>query len=241
MQGWIDIEERGFEEMEYMKINSLWKREGWYFDEKDRKNPTRQKGRQSFIVGDYALDEFGLIKKWRVEEKIDGTNIRIIYKLDENGEPIIRFMGRTSRASIPTHLLSELMDIFTFEKMKEVFGDASQNELILFGEGCGPKIQKGGENYSSKPQFILFEAFVNNWWLLRESIVEIAGKLGITFAPHIGFMTEDEVVEYVKSKPLSLCSVKEQVMEGVICRTYPQLLLRNRIPLMFKLKCIEFE
>lgn len=51
--------------MEYPKINSLWKRHGWYFDIKDRKacSEEKQAFRQSFIEGDYACPEFGSINK----------------------------------------------------------------------------------------------------------------------------------------------------------------------------------
>lgn len=49
--------------MKYPKINTLWKRE-------EEANKSR------IIIGEYALEECGLIKKWQVQEKIDGTNIR---------------------------------------------------------------------------------------------------------------------------------------------------------------------
>jgi len=66
--------------MLYPKINSLYKRHGWYFDEKDKKNTSSelQKNRQSFIIGDYACPEFESINRWQIDEKIDGTNIRVI-------------------------------------------------------------------------------------------------------------------------------------------------------------------
>lgn len=101
--------------MEYPKINSLWKRQGWYFDEKKKKDPTYQKNRQSFIVGDYACEEFGLIKEWDVYEKVDGTNIRVMF----DGEKV-KFGGRTNAAQIPCHLLEVLQELFTVEKMKKI-------------------------------------------------------------------------------------------------------------------------
>lgn len=77
--------------MQYQKIHSLWKRQGWYLEEGKKNNPEYQKGRQSFIVGDYALPEFGIIKQWRVSEKVDGTNIRIHLtdKVDFMAVPLI--------------------------------------------------------------------------------------------------------------------------------------------------------
>lgn len=65
--------------MEYPKINSLYKRNGWYFDEKEKRScdPSRQPLRQSLIIGDFACPEFASINKWQIDEKIDGTNVRI--------------------------------------------------------------------------------------------------------------------------------------------------------------------
>lgn len=222
--------------MEYPKINSLWKREGWYFDEKvKQKTPHELQGkRQSLIIGDYAEPEFANIKNWRVDEKIDGTNIRIHYSSGMN--PI--FLGRTKDAQIPTHLFKFLQEHFTKERLLEQFPD--HLNVFLFGEGYGPKIQAGGGRYRADPGFILFDILVGNWWLKREDVSAIAEKLGVPMVPDLGVMTEDQIVEYVKSKPNSVLTPGYGMMEGVVCRSDPLMLFRKGTPLMFKLKCKEF-
>lgn len=224
--------------MEYIKINSLWKREGWYFDEGKKHNPHYQKGRQSFIVGDYADLEFGNIKRWAVEEKVDGTNVRIFYQ-----EGKVSFGGRTKDAQMPTTLLKYLQDTFGDWNLAKVF-PCKENEpypsVILFGEGYGPKIQAGGGNYRKDVGFILFDVVVGNWWLKRADVLGISEQLGIPMVPQIGIMTEEEIIDFVKSKPLSRCSLTPQMMEGVVCRSEPLMLFRNGKPIMFKLKCKEF-
>lgn len=222
--------------MEYFKINSLWKRNGWYFDQEKKKSPDYQAGRQSFIIGDYARPEFGNVKMWHVEEKIDGTNIRIIFK-----DGRVSFGGRTKDAQIPTFLLDKLMKTFTDSLMQARFcKDGNSPHVILFGEGYGPKIQKGGGNYRSDPGFCLFDVWIEGWWLKREDVENVAEKLDVTYAPTIGIMSESDIVEYVKSKPMSLCSEIPQVMEGVICRSEPLMLFRDGKPILWKLKCKEF-
>lgn len=226
--------------MEYMKISSLWKRQGWYFDQDKKKSPDYQAGRQSFIVGDYAEPEFASIKKWRVEEKIDGTNIRVFFEPSApNHADMVSFGGRTSKADIPKPLLAALNNHFTADRLLNAFPDA--NQVILFGEGYGPKIQACGGNYRSDPGFILFDVLVGNWWLKREDVHDLADKLEIPHAPDLGIMTEDEIVEFVKSRPPSRCSRSPQIMEGIIARSHPLLLFRNGKPLMWKLKCKEFK
>lgn len=219
----------------YPKINSLWKRQGWYLDEGKKNNPEYQAGRQSFIVGDYAIPEFANIKKWLVQEKIDGTNIRIHF------QDKVEFYGRSDDATMPPSLYKYLVQEFTPEKLSSVFKeDVSFPGIWLFGEGYGAKIQKGGGNYRKDQAFILFDVKVGNWWLTQDAVKEIAHQLNIPYAPIIGIITEDEIVSYVKSHPFSLCSEDEQVMEGIIARPEPMMLLRNGEPLMMKLKCKEF-
>jgi ATP-dependent RNA circularization protein (DNA/RNA ligase family) len=225
--------------MEYPKIHSLWKRQGWYLDEGKKNNPDYQSGRQSFIVGDYAVPEFANVKYWLVQEKIDGTNVRIIY----DGKTVT-FKGRRDDSDLPKDLFSYLNAVFTVDKLRHVFSHREikdGSKLQLFGEGYGGNIQKAGPNYRPDIGFILFDVHQNYWWFQRD-VKKAACSLGIYYAPIIGVMSEQEVVDYVKSKPLSLCSQNPQVMEGVVCRPNSSLMriLENGEPLMMKLKCREF-
>lgn len=227
--------------MEYVKIHSLWKREGHDFDQKAKEDrPQHPKSKHNaLIIGDYAQPEFGAIKHWRVDEKIDGTNVRILYK-----DGVVRFGGRTADAQMPCHLMQYLQDTFNDYCLSKAFpcieGDPYPN-VVLFGEGYGPKIQKGGGNYRSEVGFILFDIWIDGWWLKREDVKLISEKLLIPVVPDLGLFTEEEVVEFVKSKPLSRASKVPQVMEGVVCRSEPLMLFRNGKPIMFKLKCRDFE
>jgi ATP-dependent RNA circularization protein (DNA/RNA ligase family) len=225
--------------MEYPKINSLWKREGWYFTQDKKNSPDYQKRKQSFIIGEYSESEFDNIKYWMVDEKVDGTNIRIIYT-----KGVVYIKGRTEDSQLPPHLLEYLRETFTSDLFRRIFqveAIDSYPNVILFGEGYGPKIQSGGGNYRSDLGFILFDVWIGGWWLQRLDVLDIAEQLNIKTTPEIGIMTESEIVEYVKSKPLSLCSRIPQIMEGVICRSYPLMLFRNGKPIMWKLKCKEFQ
>ena len=224
---------------EYVKINSLWKREGWYFDQDKKNSPDYQKGKQSFIIGDYAQLEFGNIRRWHVEEKVDGTNIRIHYS-----EGKVQIGGRTKDAQIPCHLLTYLQNTFDEFSMNRAF-PCKENEphptVTLYGEGYGAKIQGCGSNYRGDVGFILFDVRAGKWWLERGAVAEIATFLNLPMCPKIGIMEEEQIIRYVKSKPHSLCSITPQVMEGVICRSYPLMLFRSGEPILWKLKCKEFK
>ena len=203
--------------MEYVKINSLWRREQY-----QEGLPKGSHGKLK--QGEYSEPEFG--------------NIRIMY---QNGN--VEFGGRTDAAQIPCHLLKYLQDTFipfVLEKAFRVDAAVPYPSVILYGEGYGPKIQACGGNYRKDPSFRLFDCRINGWWLQREDVYEIAQKMRIDHCPDLGIMMEEEIIDFVKSKPLSRCSEVPQMMEGVICRSEPLMLFRNGKPLMWKLKCKEF-
>lgn len=228
--------------MEYEKINTLFKRQGFYFDSETGLPVADPTQKHTLLEGDYAADGFANIKYWDVEEKIDGTNIRVFW----DGQSVT-FGGRTSKAIIPVALLAHLKGTFTPEKMAETFPidvdvENIKASVILFGEGYGPKIQDPcGKRYSRKPGFMLFDARVGRWWLKREDLDEIAEKINVPRPPYIGRLDEETVIDFVKAKPFSRCSEESQMMEGVICRSSPIMFFRNGRPVMYKLKCRDYD
>src|SRR5687768_5389875 len=85
---------------------------------------------KNLMEGQFALPEFELLKdiQWIWTEKIDGTNIRVMF----DGSKVI-FGGKTDDAHLPVHLLNVLQDKFTTQVLKEIFADA--NKVCLYGEG----------------------------------------------------------------------------------------------------------
>lgn len=209
--------------MQYPKIDTIWKR--------DENNKYR------IIEGVYSKEEFMNIQKWLVTEKIDGTNIRIIF----NGETV-EFRGRTDKAEIPKFLLLYLQSKFTIELLKSVFPEAQPitHPVVLFGEGYGGRIQKVGKKYREESAFILFDVWVNGWWLNNDSLNNIAMQLGIPRVPIIGIMTAREAIEYVKSYPKSEAAREDLSGEGIVARSHPLVLFRNGDPLMWKLKSKDY-
>jgi ATP-dependent RNA circularization protein (DNA/RNA ligase family) len=206
--------------MQYHKIQSLFKRE--------------LKGDRKIIWGDYSLEEFQLINKWWVEEKLDGMNIRVVYSGTESFKTV-EFRGRTDDAQLPPDMLKYLQETFTIQKFQEQFPES--NFVVLFGEGCGPKIQNPyGNLFSDEPTFVLFDVFCSGMWLNRDSVFCVAVAMDLNRTEFLGEWTEKEIVDFVRSRPKSKKSKYENPMEGVVCRTEPLLKQRNNEPLMWKLK-----
>ena len=115
-------------------------------------------------------------------EKVDGMNIRIMW----NGKEII-YAGRSDNAQIPMPLMYRLDELFKakIERFIEIFSE-QDSSVCLYGEGYGAKIQKGGGNYiSDGVGFVLFDIQIDGIYLDRESVEDIASKLGISVVPII--------------------------------------------------------
>ena len=219
---------------EYQKINTLFLRDG----------------HGVIIPNSFTCQEFEYLKdlKWEATEKIDGTNIRIelYFHAQQNGNPVeccMTIKGRTDAAQIPPHLLSKLNEIFGAVNWIELFPSVNLEEtVVLYGEGYGCKIQKGGNYIKNDVGFILFDVKVGNWWLTRDSCEEIAGKLNIPIVPLIGYMTIPEAIEYVKRGFKStIAENKEYDAEGLVLKTQCGLRFRNCERIITKIKTCDFQ
>ena len=235
--------------MQYNKINSIWKR---CFTEKDAETGEirfldKGKSGNPLIAGDYAEPAFGNIKYWRVDEKIDGMNIRVTCGWNNpfflsvnpkaNLEFHLEFGGRTDAAVFPPGMQETLQTLFTREKLEAVFSGSRPKKVIFYGEGYGPKIQQGGY-YARTIGFVLFDIWIDGWWLERDNVKGIAASMGLEMVPEIGIMREEDIVEYVRGQPMSIfAKVEPHVMEGVVCRPEPLMLFRNGKQIIWKLKC----
>lgn len=217
---------------EYQKIQTLFKR-----DE-----------RNIIIPDQFTYPEFEVLKdlKWECTEKIDGTNIRIELASSGNSEDgiIMSFKGRTDKANIPEHLLTKLNWLFDREHLMEALNITDETQdcnITLYGEGYGAKIQKGGNYISNDVNFILFDVKIGKWWLDRESIKDIANKLGINVVPLMGYMTIPEAIEYVKKGFKStIAENKDYDAEGLVLKAPCGLLKRDGERLITKIKTVDF-
>ena len=206
---------------EYHKIETIFKR-----DEKSKK----------LIEGQFINPTVEFLKdsKWQFTEKIDGTNIRIIW----DGYKV-SFAGRTDRAQIPAELTNRLFELFGGEANEQLFEQKfGEMEVMLVGEGYGEKIQNGG-SYRNNQDFILFDVMIAGNWQPRESVEAIAKNFGIDVVPIVLEGSIQEAVEYVKKKPKSTIGTADS--EGVVGRTAVELLDRTGKRVIVKIKVRDFE
>ena len=201
---------------EYHKIQTLFKR-----DEDTHK----------IIIGVFTKEEFKHLEytQWVLTEKVDGTNIRIGWDMEN-----VKIGGKTDNAQLHIELIEELQILFPVEKFKELY---PETPMTLYGEGYGAGIQKGGK-YSQKKSFVLFDILINGFWLNRENVADIAEKLGIQVVPIIGIGNVHNMIKVVESGMKSQWG--DFIAEGIVARPRVELFDKKGHRIITKLKHKDF-
>ena len=209
---------------EYHKINSIFKR-----------TPDGRK----VLWGEYSDPAFEYLADnlWVFTEKVDGTNIRVIWN-----EERLTFGGKTERAQIPAKLVARLEERFLPQVdtyFKPTFGADS---ACLYGEGYGPGIQGGGKYRSDGPDFVLFDVKVGQWWLERNNVGDVAAKLDLMVVPEIGQGSLSKMVKRVGDGFVSTWATSEAFSaEGIVARPASELRTRQGHRIITKLKHRDFK
>lgn len=212
---------------EYPKIRSIF--------ERDKK--------KKFIIGEWTAPEFEYlsVNTWVWTEKINGTNIRVKWwsQLDELDDefPFVEFDGKTDNAQLHSSLVKKLQRTFVQERMLKAFPDPVN--VCLYGEGYGTNIEKGGGKYRPDVDFILFHVKIDEWWLRRNDVEDIARKLGIDVVPIIGEGTLWEAIDMVKRGFNSIFG--DFLAEGMVLQPKVDLMMRDGKRVITKLKYKDFQ
>ena len=172
--------------------------------------------------------------EWEFTEKIDGTNIRIYW----DGHKV-SYYGRTDKAQIPSQLLNRLIELFGGNENEEMFEQKfGETPVMLIGEGYGAKIQKGGGDYRQDNDFILFDVCLNDKYLSRENVKDIANYFNVDVVPTIMTGKLEDGINYVKSMPNSKIGIAKA--EGLVARPILELRDENNKRIIVKIKCCDF-
>lgn len=192
------------------------------------------KPNKPFILEEWAKPEFNYLQnnEWVWTEKIDGTNIRIMFDGAE-----IEFGGKSENAQIPAQLVKVLQDRFLpqLDLFKEKFADG----VCLYGEGFGAKIQNGGDYIPEGVDFILFDVLIGNYWLSRENVDEIADTLGLRKVHIVGAGAIHDAIEFVRKGFDSVIGTAKA--EGLVIRPSTELFNRKGERIITKIKTRDFK
>lgn len=168
-----------------------------------RRDPVTKK----IDISKIRAPETHCITGWRIREKIDGTNIRVICRRHSvNGlMPTIfkqvytdKFIGvdvkgRSDRAQIPPGITEVIESLFTDEILYRIFDVYMPNEdsvITFYGEGYGPGIT-GSEKMNYRPHGKAWRCFDiklgDSYWLPDTELDDACNALKIPTAPYMGY------------------------------------------------------
>lgn len=187
------------------------------------------------------------IHDWVLTEKVDGTNIRILLGMDEEGNKTFEVRGRTDKANLPGDLEANIIKQFAAVDAHEYFGirPETPRSVTLYGEGYGAGIQKNGGLYREDKGFILFDVrYGNEEKGYYEDFLElplIALTLGVNVVPVVGMIpsvydapyTVTEMDQYFPTG--SLVARETRQSEGVVARPIRELRDKFGNRIMWKL------
>lgn len=108
---------------------------------------------------------------------------------------------------------------------------------MLIGEGYGAKIQNGS-SYREDNDFILFDVLVNDNYLSRENVKNIANSFNIEVVPTIMVGKLENGINWVKTKPKSKIGTANS--EGLVARPLVELKDGNGNRVIVKIKVRDF-
>lgn len=206
--------------IEYQKIPGPFRRE------------TEGPNRNKVIPGAWTYPELGYLAglDWVWTEKVDGTNIRIGW----DGHKV-SYGGRTANAQIPAKLIGALDALVTEELFEQQFGETP---AILFGEGYGAGVQKGGV-YRPDMSFVLFDVRVGDVWLRREDVEDVAKGMGLDIVPiYVECSIGDAIARVGAGVPSAWNP--DHIAEGLVGVTRAGLCDRQGRRLIVKVKTADF-
>ena len=107
----------------------------------------------------------------------------------------------------------------------------------MYGEGYGAGIQKGG-CYRQDKDFVLFDVFINDIWLQRADVLDIAQKTSLDIIPIIGKGSLRNMVDLVSEGFKS--NWGDFKAEGIVARPVVELKTRNGDRIITKIKHKDF-
>lgn len=215
----------------------------------------RDKETNLLRFGEIRNPELSCVSSWTVSEKIDGTNVRVIYTLGG-----VEVKGRTDKAQLPPGLYDAVLSKFPpHEFIVRYFTEYRGQELpeawsvTFYGEGYGAGIQKGG-CYRPDKSFRCFDLLLGeSWWTDDSEMRRVCLELGVPTVPAVGqamghtisFINEPEDILRLFPDGVSVCaredSGQDAPPEGIVCKPKHVLLDRHGNRIVWKITLREWK
>ena len=169
-----------------------------------------------------------LFKRCFAMEKIHGTSAHVKWK---DGK-LSFFSGGANHATF--------IALFDHEKLEMAFRDFGAEEVVVYGEAYGGKMQRMRDTYGDELRFIAFEVKIGDNWLTVPAADAIATKLDFELVHWEETFTDIDTLDKLRDMPSVQAKrngIKEdKPREGIVLRPPFEVTLNNGGRIMAKHK-----
>jgi hypothetical protein len=165
-------------------------------------------------------------------EKIHGTSANVSWKNKR-----VRFYSGGAKQSA-------FEELFNVEQLTQLFTDLGHDEVTIYGEAYGGKVQKMSVTYGSDLKFCAFEAKIGDTWLNVPNAEDVAKKLGLEFVHYVEIDADIEAIDAERDAD-SVQAIRNGMgegkkREGVVLRPLEEFCDSRGNRVLSKHKCNEF-
>ena len=180
----------------------------------------------------YKEQDILLFKECYALEKIHGTSAHISYK----NQQLNFFSGGTKHENF--------IKLFDADNLIKIFKEKNIDNITIYGEAYGGKLQKMRLTYGETLKFIAFEVKINDLWLSVPQACTLVLALNIEFVSYEKISTDIDSID----KQLAKFSVQamrngqgdDKTQEGIVLRPLIELRKNNNERIIVKYKNEEF-
>jgi len=181
----------------------------------------------------YKNTEIMLFRECFALEKIHGTSAHVAWK-----DGIIRFFSGGSNHD-------SFVSLFDAEGLRSKFLELGHDNVVVYGEAYGGKVQRMRETYGSSLRFIAFDVKVGDCWLTVPNAHDVAVRMDIDFVHYEKVSTDLESLNAQRDAD-SIQAIRNgigpgKMREGVILRPLIEVTRNDGKRIIVKHKRDEFK
>jgi hypothetical protein len=180
----------------------------------------------------YADQTVLQFKRVYAMEKVHGTLAHISWK---NGE--LKFFAGGSSYDL-------FIKLFDQESLKAKFTEMGHEDVTVYGEAYGGKIQGMSHTYGKDLCFVAFEVKIDEYWLSVYNAFDVACELGLEFVDYVECDATVEALDAERDKSSAVAISRgmgaDKKREGIVIRPSLECKKSNGERVIAKHKCAEF-
>jgi len=158
----------------------------------------------------YKCQDVLLFKELYALEKVHGTSAHISLKEGS----LAFFAGGANH--------ERFVSLFNAEALKGALAELGAQEVVVYGEAYGGKMQGMRDSYGDNLAFIVFDVRIDTVWLPVPAAEAVATKLGLEFVPWVKIPATVESCDAERDRPSGVAERRgrgfDKRREGVVLR-----------------------